>query len=133
MSVPWDLHFIVVACSCRIYKIYPGFCLQEKTPNDSLESENNVSTNSENGEVVEIHFSKKEFDDILQEKAYRQNEKNKYSKTRMYKIFTPGKWQTAMTNKLWDECRISCGFLYERGRIYENAATIKGKLFDCLS
>lgn len=82
---------------------------------------------SEEGDVFDIHFSRNEFEDILAEKLYRQNEKKKNSKTRLYRIFVPGKWQLVMTQKLWDERRMSCGFLYERGRVFENAASIKGK------
>lgn len=93
--------------------------------NDSADS--NVSTLSDTGEVFEIHFSRNEFQEILMDKLYRQSTIDKKSKTRMYKIFVPGKWQLALSEKLWGERRIACGFMSERGRVYENAASIKGK------
>lgn len=84
-----------------------------------------VSTMSENGEVFDIHFSQKELREILTEKMYRQSSKRNRSKTREYKIFV--KWQLEMTKKLWNERRLACGFMYERGRVFENAVSIKGK------
>lgn len=86
----------------------------------------NASSISETGEVFDIHFSRNEFEQILMDKMYRQNSKDKQSKTRMYKIFVPGKWQLEMSKKLWDERRMTCGFMYKRGRVYENAASVNG-------
>lgn len=76
--------------------------------------------------MVKIHFSKAEFEKLIVIKKYRNNDKTKASTTRSYRVLEPGLWQELVTDKLWHEHRISCGFLYKRGRIHEDSAAIKG-------
>lgn len=84
------------------------------------------SSDSNDSKVEELHFSNKEFNELLDVKTYNQNDKNKRSKTRQYPIFIPGKWQLAVTKKFWDEHRRRCGFLFKRGRVHVNSATMEG-------
>lgn len=83
----------------------------------------NISTATDDGTVLKIHFSNKEFNDLITEKKYPISHSKKL---RAYKVYVPGKWQTMVTKKLWEEHRITCGFLFQRGRVHKETATMTG-------
>jgi len=77
---------------------------------------------------INIVFSKSEFDNLVETKQYARTEKkNSKSLFRQYRILRAGKWQDAIITKLWDICKLQCGYQFKRNKIFNNTLTICGK------
>lgn len=95
---------------------------------DGDEPADSTSSDKDGDEVV-LQFSRKEFENLIQEKLYRQKDLKKHATARTYKVLVPGAWQAAITMQLWNIYRIACGFAFQRGRVTEtNTASFEGIL-----
>ena len=89
----------------------------------SSEINNSKLDESEDGSrVVEIHFSKKEFDDLLDVVERKRYEKeNGLTANCVCLVLKKCEWQNVVQKKLWEKQRVSCGYNFKSHKIFMNS------------
>ena len=127
--------------SCNINNIRDKIIGQREVVNrvdDELEKKNDISLNLDLSEdedstsTFEVHFSKKEFEEMLVRKKYNNNRGAEYVckvEEREYAVLESGNWQARITEKIWIKTKKSHGFHFSTHKIYlsTNRCTIDGK------
>lgn len=101
------------------------FVSKDETQNSERCRESLDSNND--SRVIDVHFSNREVTNLIEKVEHECNEKDKKASKRTYTRFTPGKWQTLVTDKLWREHGIPCGFKFNSRVTDKKTATIEGK------
>lgn len=87
------------------------------------------SNNTGQKQVVEIHFSKREFDSIVELVERKRANKIGRENKRLCLSFKSREWQDQIQKKVWEKSKTSCGFNFKSHKIYVESN--RGKFDGC--
>lgn len=87
----------------------------------AMSASSSVDSPDEEKREVEIIFDKEEFDSLIETKQYPRSEnKRRKLQFRKYQVLKSGKWQNAITTKLWETCKLQYGYQFKRNKIFND-------------
>lgn len=94
-----------------------------------------LSSDEEPGHsIIDVVFNRSEFDNLIETKEYaRTKKKERKLLFRQYQVLQTGKWQNAIITKLWEACKLQCGYQFKKKKkneFFNNTLTICGK-YNC--